>query len=262
MPLTDNHSQGAFQLSRSLFTSDIWEMPPTYLKIFIYIIGKANHERKRYRGFTVERGQYFCHSGELLDQLRYYIGCCRKNASDSTAKRVLKYLRDTNRITTAKKPRGILITVINYDKYQNLTNYERTKEHTNEDSKDRLKENQQRPSINKNENNENNEKNYKNTNVRFETKALFDSIEEMCNRHGITNVVTVESLDPIVERYLGKIKMKVELQHHASWLLERKIDSLTTKGLGNWFKKAQEIQKREQLKQMENYNAPKNLENT
>jgi len=172
MPLTDNHTQGAFQISRSLFTSDIWEMSPDYLKLFIYIIGKANHQTKRYRGFQVERGQYFCHSGELQEQLCYYVGYRRECANKSKVKNIMKYLRDTGRIVTEKKPRGMLITVLNYDKYQTLANYEKTNEGNQDKYKVSPKKNQLLPSINKNE------KELKNKNTPMCDKKLFNWIKK------------------------------------------------------------------------------------
>ncbi len=42
--------------------------------------------------------------------------------------------RKTLRTTPMKKPRGILVTIINYDTYQTPGNYEKTSEETNEET--------------------------------------------------------------------------------------------------------------------------------
>jgi hypothetical protein len=61
-----------------------------------------------------------------------------------------------------KKPRGILVTIINYDIYQTLGNYDKTNEKTSEETTKKPQRNQKPLSINKNYKNEKNEKNFKN----------------------------------------------------------------------------------------------------
>ena len=89
-----------------------------------------------------------------------------------------------------KKPRGMLITVLRYDDYQDLKNYERTKEETLEETKGEPDPNPKSPSINKNEKNENNEKN----SGEFDRKIL----KHFSRYEGISNP----------EAYLATIKVK------------------------------------------------------
>jgi hypothetical protein len=156
---TQNFDSGAFVISRSIFESEIWYKPPEYLKIWLYLIGKANHKGRKYRGYYCERGQYFCNYKELREQLSYKIGYRNKKYGDFAPKTLMKYLRKTQRITTTKKPRGILVTIINYDTYQTLGNYEKTSEETNEETTKKPQRNQKPLSINKNYKNEKNFKN-------------------------------------------------------------------------------------------------------
>lgn len=123
----DNFDKGAFIVSRSIFESDIWwSKPPEYLKIWMYLIGKANHKDRKYKGYHCKRGQYFCNYGELQDQLTYKIGGRDKICSKDMIKNMMRNLRKMGQITTAKTPRGTLITICNYDRYQNISNYENT----------------------------------------------------------------------------------------------------------------------------------------
>lgn len=146
-----NFGSGAFVISRSIFESDIWYKPPEYLKIWLYLIGKANHKGRKYRGYYCERGQYFCNYEELRGQLDYKIGYCNKKYGDFAPKNLMKYLRSSLMVTTLKKPRGLLITITNYDSYQNLSNYEKPSEDTNEETTKKPRKNQSVPSINKND---------------------------------------------------------------------------------------------------------------
>jgi hypothetical protein len=173
--LSDNHSKGAFVISRSLFESDLWMKPPEYSKLWLYIIGMANHEPKTYRGYSISRGQHFCTYDDLSEQLVYYIGYRPNKPNESTTKRILKYFRDTGRITTTKELRGVLITVINYDKYQSLSNYERTNESTIGETDKKPKTNGTHPSNNKNVKNDKNEKKASEKKLNAEQ---FPSLEE------------------------------------------------------------------------------------
>ncbi len=124
----ENFSSGAFNISRSIFVSDIWFKPPEYLKIWLYLIGKANHKGRKYGGYFCERGQYFCTYKELLEQLKYKKGYANKTYNDSRMKSIMKYFRGSFMVTTVKKPRGLLITITNYDSYQTLRNYGKSNE--------------------------------------------------------------------------------------------------------------------------------------
>lgn len=147
----NNFSKGAFQLSRSLFESDIWFMPPEYLKIWVYLIGKANHAGRKYRGFYCDRGQYFCTYSELTAQIEYSVGFRKKKYYEHYMKNTMKYLRNTGLITSMKKPRGLLVTIPNYSDYQNLSNYEKTIENTTENTMKKLRTSKKTPAINKND---------------------------------------------------------------------------------------------------------------
>jgi hypothetical protein len=154
MALSANHEQGFFLLSRSLFESDIWCLkPPEYAKLFVYLIGKAAHTDRQYGGYKLKRGQCFCSSTELEEHIRYNVGWRKAGKSASTAKRILTFLRETGRITTKKEPRGVLITLLNYDQYQVSANYERTSEKTAREPR----ASQKQPPINKKVNNAKND---------------------------------------------------------------------------------------------------------
>jgi len=146
----ENHTNGAFLMSRSFFNSDIWwTCPPEDVKIFLYLVGKAAYKERRYKGYTLERGQYFCDNKELLDQLKYSIGFRKKSYNESFMKNLMKRLRKLLMVATTKKPRGMVVTICNYNSYQTLNNYERTTEETTEETTKKPTENQKCPSITK-----------------------------------------------------------------------------------------------------------------
>jgi|TARA_B100000315_G_C14404846_1_gene508200 hypothetical protein len=99
---TENFSNGVFNISRSIFESEIWYKPPEYLKIWLYLIRKANHKGRKYRGYFCERGQYFCDYNELREQLKYKIGYRNKIYGDFYMKNLMKYLRVSLMVTIVK----------------------------------------------------------------------------------------------------------------------------------------------------------------
>jgi len=217
--VNENFNEGAFILSRSVFNSDIWFMPPEYLKIWIYIIGKANHKGMKYRGHYCERGQYFCDYRELNEQLKYNIGYRKNMPNENFMKNLMKFLRSTQRITTLKKPRGVLITVLNYTEYQNLDNYEKPTVKSTGKTTKKLRKNQEAPSINKNGKNG---KNVKNSRVAFATHDDIEIGKELA-AHLINTNIAFKQKYPVNSRLLKK---KVE-----RWAIDiekmRRIDNVS-----------------------------------
>jgi len=196
----ENFQEGAFIVSRSIFKSDIWEKPPEFFKLWAYIVGKANHADRKYRGFEVKRGQYFCTQRELTEQLRYYRGYCKEKAHESRTKHLMKFLRETGRITTTKRPRGTLITVLHYNEYQDLKNYVRTRERTTERTRSEPGVNQECPSINNNEKNEKNEKNSTQEELREMIINELSRYKEIDNPEGYLRQIESKASPVAIER--------------------------------------------------------------
>ena len=103
----------ALQVSRTIMESDIWYKPPDWFKIWIHILLNVNfwdtNQFKRWTNFF----QY--------DFIALSCWC-----SINTVNNCIKFLKGAEQIQNRKTPRGAIITVINYDKYQDLSNYGRT----------------------------------------------------------------------------------------------------------------------------------------
>lgn len=105
----------AIQLSRSIIDSEIWSKPSDWLKIWLHILMNVNYwdtnDFKRWENF-----------------FRYDIIALDCRCSINTVNKCIKYLKVAEQIQNRKTTRGAIITVINYDKYQDLSNYGRTEE--------------------------------------------------------------------------------------------------------------------------------------
>ena len=103
----------AFQVSRSIYESDIWYKPPEWLKIWLYILGNVNYwDTKQFKRWE----NFFKY--EVIASL---CGC-----SINTVNKCVKFLKEAEQIQNRKTSRWAIISVINYDTYQDLWNYGRT----------------------------------------------------------------------------------------------------------------------------------------
>lgn len=109
-----------------------WFDDQNTFRLFIYLLLKANHKDKRYKGKLVKRGSLLT-GRELLSK--------ETGLSTMQVRTSLTKLKSTNEITINSTKQGTEIQVVNYDNYQVVTN-----EITNEQPT-----NNQRVTTNKNE---------------------------------------------------------------------------------------------------------------
>jgi len=130
---------GFFLFARQMIESDIFKKKPDkWLKIWLYILATVNH--KDLPDFP--RGKQFF----TYNQIMYNTG-----ATPDQVKHCLEFLKMRHSIATQKATRGMVIEVINYNKYQNKDNY---KSHTENQSDARQKPDKSH-TINNNDNKEN-----------------------------------------------------------------------------------------------------------
>lgn len=141
---------GYYIKARKIQESKIQRKPPHVREIWDWLLMNANHSDKKYKGYTIKRGQLFRTYKDIRDGLAWYVGYRKTTYSESQTKKAMMALREARMIDTMKGPCGVLITILNYDYYQDPKNYERTNERTNERTTNGTTIN------NKNEKNENN----------------------------------------------------------------------------------------------------------
>lgn len=134
--------------SRKIIESEIFRKPPLYLKVWVYLLSRAQY--KSYK--KLERGQLVTNIPEIQEACSYYVGYRKMKPTKDQIYQILKWLRKsceasnesyTNAtmnnttksamITTAKTKYGLLINIDNYCFYQNPKNYEHDNE-TNDES--------------------------------------------------------------------------------------------------------------------------------
>ena len=127
-------------ISRKIIESEIWNKPPLYLKVWIYLLMKAQHQK--YKG--LKRGQLRTSIPEIQEACTYYVGFRKVTPSKKEVWSVIDFLRSTqngnisrnpyeenakgnnegNMIETTKATQGLLVTICNYNVYQDPKHYE------------------------------------------------------------------------------------------------------------------------------------------
>jgi hypothetical protein len=132
--------EGGFIVARKIFKSDIWIKDPLYLKVWIWIVGKANHSDNKKKGKTYKRGEFVTTYNDIIKDTSCFYNRKHIFPSIKQIRIILKWLESEGMILveplksglglTGADPTartrayvGIKITVINYDTYQDFKNY-------------------------------------------------------------------------------------------------------------------------------------------
>ena len=107
---------GAFQIARQLFDSELWiEKPSSWKIIWIYILGKVNHQDNK----QFERGEGFFNFTQELKQIG-------RDITYDQIRHSMTYFKRNGMLSTTKSTRGIIVKVLKYNKFQKLENYKST----------------------------------------------------------------------------------------------------------------------------------------
>lgn len=153
---------GYILVSRKLLESDVWDRPPLYLKIWMYLLLKAQH--RDYKG--LKRGQVWTSIPEIQEAMAYKVGYRVEKPTRKQIWGALEFLRtppndfhvnshanetmNEPMIETTKGTHGLLVTIVNYDVYQDPKKYERNSERDNERTAKEQRRQRQGNNINKN----------------------------------------------------------------------------------------------------------------
>jgi len=132
---------GSFFVARNIYASGIWRKPPQYFKLFLWLIGNAAFESGHtYKGRTLSRGQLITTYSEITEALAYQFNKTINRPTQKEIRMILAWLQLENMIlvqpaisgTSPNQGRpsaltrayvGLLISIINYDTYQDSKSY-------------------------------------------------------------------------------------------------------------------------------------------
>lgn len=103
---------GFIKISRNILEWE-WYSDPCTKSVFIHCILKANWKDKTWKGVKIKRGQFVTSLAVLAEET----GLSVKNVRTA-----LDHLKATNELAIEASPKGRIITVKNYAKYQDVAN--------------------------------------------------------------------------------------------------------------------------------------------
>lgn len=107
--MKDKIKGGFILLARQLLNSEIWQKPPEYLKVFIYILLNVNHKDTK----LFPKGSNFFNFSNIEI----------KGVSQNQIYDFLRWAKNSGVLTTKKTTRGCVLEVNNYSYFQLLENY-------------------------------------------------------------------------------------------------------------------------------------------
>lgn len=122
----EKNNGGYFIKARCIQESEIAHAPPHIREIWDWLIQNAMWRD----GKALERGQLLATYRDIQEGLCWFVGYRKMTYKNDECEKALKWLVKANMVTKTKTTRGLLITVLNYAKYQDFENYEsQTEDH-------------------------------------------------------------------------------------------------------------------------------------
>ena len=116
---------GYYIKARKTQASDIQHQPPHVREIWDLLICRANFDNHKLEGNkSIHRGQLHCVISDIREALHWKVGWIKHRYTQSACESAIKWLRSADMIKTTRTGRGTIITVCNYEAYQNPANYE------------------------------------------------------------------------------------------------------------------------------------------
>lgn len=111
---------GYLILARKLFEGELMDKPGLYMKLWVWMLNEANW---RDQG-KLKRGQFVTTIKDMREAMAYKVGYRTKTPTIDQIRSAYEAFTKATMITTTKTTRGMVITILNYDLYQDPKSYE------------------------------------------------------------------------------------------------------------------------------------------
>lgn len=121
---------GYILVSRKIVESEIWRKPPLYLKVWIWLLCRAQFQNYN----NLERGQVFTSVKEIQEACYHYSGYRKERPTEKQIRTILNWLRNpcggvngsndgSPMVVTTGVTHGIVVTICNFNDYQDPNFY-------------------------------------------------------------------------------------------------------------------------------------------
>ena len=110
---------GYVLIARKLLESELMDKPPHYLKLWVWMLGKAFWKD----GSKLQRGQFHTTIDEMQEAMSYKSGFRKTTPTKEEIRSAYSHFKEAAMVITTKATRGMVITICNYDAYQNPESY-------------------------------------------------------------------------------------------------------------------------------------------
>ena len=216
----ENQIKGGYYIkARCIQNSKIAIMPPYVREIWDWLLKEANHSERTINGTLIQRGQLVRTFKDIQQGLHWMVGWRKMTYKKWQCEMAMRLLMRATMIQTRKTTRGMFITILNYDRYQNPKNYDTNRRTDRRVTRDK----QTTDTINKNVKNVKNEKKVSN-NVLFETiwKRYPNTIgRKQAEKHFNKSILTDKDFADInraLDNYLASDRVKKGyIQNGSTW---------------------------------------------
>jgi hypothetical protein len=115
---------GYYLKARKTQASWIAHAPPHVREIWDWLLMNASFEERQAGEKIIKRGQLLTSYEDIREGLHWMVGWRKERYSKWDCEKAMKALTKATMITTQKTTRGLIVTIQNYDYYQNPKNYE------------------------------------------------------------------------------------------------------------------------------------------
>lgn len=105
---------GVFAVARRVWFNPVANKDHYRFKLWVWMISEARFKD----GVTLKRGQLFASMKDMAEVLKYRFAKGWKYPSRSMIQRILEDFKTAKMISTERNRRGLLVTILNYEKYQ------------------------------------------------------------------------------------------------------------------------------------------------
>ncbi len=114
---------GFYIKARRIQESEIAHRPPHYREIWDWLLRMANHKDQKIYGKTIRRGELHCTIDDIREGLHWFVGWRKERYSYDDCENAMRWLKKAKMVTAKRTGRGAIVTICNYDHYQNPQNY-------------------------------------------------------------------------------------------------------------------------------------------